>query len=235
MPHRWSAGPRPTDPPDLTELADAGRVLVDRGLVLGSAGNVSVRADGDTMWISGAGAWLDCLDAEGLIRMAFDGRAAGRGLPSSDWLLHARIYQARPDVGCVLHLHPQASLLLDTLGKPVRFLTQDHVLYAGRYARVPYYAHGSDRLADAAADALRDGPDVVLLGNHGTVAVGEDVEWALRAALVFEQAAELTYRALLLGDERTAFPASRLRELGAHVHACGYGATRAAPPRRASS
>lgn len=202
--------------PPLSELADAGRLLVERGLVQASGGNLSVRA-GDAMWITGSGAWLDKLDAESFVRMGFDGQSDGRGLPSSEWLLHARIYQARPDVGCVLHLHPQTSLLLDALGKPIRFLTQDHMIYVGSYGRTPYFANGSTELADSAAAELANGHhQVVLMGNHGIAAVGSDVEWALRRALNFEEAALMTYRALLLGDSTTTFPPDRLPLLGEH-------------------
>lgn len=187
MPLRYSYEPRTTDLPDLAELADAGALLVQRGLVLASGGNV-LRADAGSMWISSAGAWLDRLGAEGFIKMSLEGQITGRGLPSSEWMLHAHAYAMRPDVGCVLHLHPQMSLLLDALGKQIRFLTQDHMIYVGSYGRTPYYANGSEELATSAAEQLRL-HDVVLMGNHGIVAVGDDVAGALRVALNFEEAA----------------------------------------------
>ena len=108
------------------ELIDVGALLVRQGYVQASGGNLSVR-DGDAaMWITGTGTWLDRLRPEDLVPTTFDGQHEGPVRPSSEWLLHARIYAARPDVNAVIHMHPQYSLLLHALGRPIRFLTQDH-------------------------------------------------------------------------------------------------------------
>lgn len=194
----------------MKQLIETGRFLVDKGLVQASGGNLSARLGDDRMLITGTGTWLDRLDADGFAEMDFAGASDGPAKPSSEWLLHARIYQARPDVNSVLHLHPQLSLLLTALGKQIRFITQDHQVYVGSYGRTPYYGNGSDELADSAAEQLRDGThNVVVMENHGIAAVGSSVEWALRRTVNFEEAAQLTYRALTLGDETTVFPADR--------------------------
>ena len=107
-------------------------------------------------------------------------------------------------------IRDRLSLLLTALGKRIRFITQDHTVYVGSYGQTPYYGNGTDDLADSAADQLRDGTNsVVLMENHGIAAAGKSVEWALRRAVNFEEAALLTFRALQLGDESTVFPADR--------------------------
>lgn len=194
-------------------LIDIGQLLVRQGLVQASGGNLSVRDGENGLVITGTGTWLDRLRPVDLVPLTWDGRHAGDVRPSSEWLLHARVYAARPDVNAVIHLHPQYSLLLHALGKPIRFITQDHAWYVGSYGHTPYHANGSDELADSAAEQLTRGHNVCIMGHHGIVAVGESVEWALRRALNFEEAAVMTYRALTLGDETATFPPERIHLL----------------------
>jgi L-fuculose-phosphate aldolase len=188
------------------ELIEGGRLLVAQGFVQASGGNLSVRTGADRMLISATGTWLDRLRPDDFVDTTFAGRHAGPVPPSSEWLLHARVYRARPDAAAIIHLHPQHALLLDAVGRPIRFITQDHAWYVGRYGRVPYLAAGGETLADAVAAALPPGVDVCLMAHHGVAAIGLSVEWALRRALNFEEAAIMTYRALTLGDEQATFP-----------------------------
>lgn len=192
------------------ELTRTGRVLVNKGLVQASGGNLSALLADDTMLITGSGTWLDRLTPASFSTMSLDGHLLAGPQPSSEWLLHARIYLARPDLGSVLHLHPQLSLLLAALGKRIRFITQDHAVYVGSYGQTPYHGNGTEELADTAAAELADGTNnVVLMSNHGIAAVGDTIEMALRRAVNFEEAALLTFRALQLGDADTVFPADR--------------------------
>jgi len=196
----------------IAELIDAGQLLVRQGFVQASGGNLSARSE-DGMWITGTGTWLDRLRDEDLVPTTFSGEYTGDVKPSSEWLLHARIYQARPDVNSIIHMHPQFSLLLYAVGKPIRFITQDHAFYVGSYGQTTYQTAGTDELADTAAEQLTQGHNVCLMGHHGIAAVGENVEWALRRALNFEEAALMTYRALTLGDEHSTFPPDELDKL----------------------
>lgn len=195
----------------LDELLGVGISAVQRGLAQASGGNLSVRTGDDEMYVTGKGTWLDRLQHDHFARMTLDGELTNDTVPSSEWKLHAAIYQKRPDGRAVIHLHPQYSLLLTALGKKIRFITQDHAVYVGSYGQTKYYTNGSDELAETAAAELAGGRhNVVVLGNHGIAAVGASVESAFRTALNFEEAAIMTYRALLLGDEDTIFPPEEL-------------------------
>jgi L-fuculose-phosphate aldolase len=101
-------------------------------------------------------------------------------------------------VNAVVHLHPQTAILLDALGESVRLVTSDHAYYVRRVARVPFYPPGSNELAGAAAAAVADGTNCVILAHHGCSALGPDVPMAYRRASNLDEAAQLTYNALLL-------------------------------------
>lgn len=190
------------------ELARLGADVVAAGLVVGSGGNLSVRAPGaDTCLVTSSGAWLDRLRPSDFVRVRIDdgtpvdpGPATGASAPpSSEVALHCHTYRARPDVNAVVHLHPQSVLLLDALGERVRLVTTDHVYYVREVARVGFHLPGSDALARAAAAAVADGVNCVVLAHHGCSVLGGTVDMAHKRARNLEEAARLTYRALALG------------------------------------
>ena len=198
----------------IDQLIDAGRHAVDRGLVVASGGNLSARlAGGEGFLVTASGTWLDRLGPGDFTVVGPDGAVrGGHPTPSVEWRLHHRTYQARPDVGAVVHLHPQHAVLVDALGQPIRLLTLDHALYLRAVGRVPFLPAGSAELAEAAADAARD-HDAIVLAFHGCSTLGDTVAMALRRALNLEEAAVATFRCLQLGDRDTAFPAEWLARL----------------------
>ncbi len=189
------------------ELISAGRDVVASRLVVASGGNLSARLPGgDHFVVTATGTWLDRLRAADFAIVGLDGEVRlGSPPPSIEWKLHHRAYRARPDVTAVIHLHPQAAVLLDALGHRVRLLTLDHVNYLRTVARVPFLPAGSAEIADAVAGALGEA-NVVVMAHHGSASVGDSVAMALRRAMNLEQAAELSLRCLQLGDTTAAFP-----------------------------
>ncbi|WP_172174548.1 class II aldolase/adducin family protein [Brevibacterium sp. CT2-23B] len=193
----------------VTELSQVGLNAVQKGLALASGGNLSVRVPGaDEFAVTGAGTFLDKLTVDSYATVDLAGNPTGRESavrPSSEWKLHQRTYEARPDVNCIIHLHPQYAVLLDALGHKVRLFTLDHAFYVKSIGRTDFYPNGSDELADTAAEQAGT-HNCIIMGNHGSSAIGPDIEMAYRRAVNMEQAAEATYRALLLGDTETEFP-----------------------------
>jgi L-fuculose-phosphate aldolase len=178
-------------------LALVGRVVSRAGLVVGSGGNLSAREPGsDTFWVTAAGTFLDGLDRVDFVRVPLDVGTAARA--STEVQLHTATYGVRPDVNAIIHLHPQVVVLLDALGERIRLITTDHAYYVRAVATTPFHPPGTAEVANAAAEAVRDGTNCVILAHHGCSVVGDTVEVALRRALNLEEAARMTYRALLL-------------------------------------
>ena len=194
----------------IDELIETGRDAVGRGLVLASAGNLSVRISDTEFAVSASGTWLDRLtrDDFAVLSVADDEDGSPRDggpKPSSEWKLHHRAYRARPDIECVLHLHPRTAVVLASLGREIRLLTLDHAYYLGSIGVTPFFHNGTDELADTAAAELRE-HDCVIMQHHGCSVVADTVSMAYRRALNLEDAAQATALALQLGDTTTAFP-----------------------------
>lgn len=191
----------------ITELAEVGRSAVAGGLVLASGGNLSARLpDGDSFVVTAAGTWLDRLSEQDFSVMSLAGDViGGNPKPSSEWKLHQRSYQVRPEINAVVHVHPQHAVLVDAMGYEVRLITLDHAYYVKSIGRTPFYPNGSDMLADTAAEQAEH-HNCIIMGNHGCSALGESIEMAFRRALNLEEAAIATYRALAVGNNTAAFP-----------------------------
>jgi ribulose-5-phosphate 4-epimerase/fuculose-1-phosphate aldolase len=199
-------------PGDLRDqLAHVGYDVVQAGLAAGSGGNLSARQeDGDTCWVTAAGAWLDRLsrssfaavqisDGTSIVGEDAYGRRAAGPLPTTELALHLAVYRTRPDVKAVVHLHPQTVLLLDALGERIRLTTTDHAFYLRRITTVPFMLPGTIELAAHAAAAAADGTDCLILSQHGCLVLADSVELAHKRVRNFEEAAEFTYRALAAG------------------------------------
>jgi ribulose-5-phosphate 4-epimerase/fuculose-1-phosphate aldolase len=183
----------------VADMIAIGRAAVAAGLVVGSGGNLSARVPGGaTFWVTHAGTWLDRLRAKDFAEVAVDDGAVRSGTPSTELALHLATYRVRPDVNAIVHLHPQTAVLLDALGERIRLITTDHAFYLRRVARVPFFPPNTRELAQAAAAAVADGTNCVILAHHGCSVLGPDLAMAYRRASNLEEAARLTYRALAL-------------------------------------
>ncbi|MCC6495785.1 MAG: class II aldolase/adducin family protein [Propionibacteriaceae bacterium] len=197
----------------ILQLCEVGEMSVKGGLVLASGGNLSARLPGSEVFaVTGSGTWLDRLTPDDFAIMNLEGALLSGPAPSSEWKLHQRTYQVRPDVNSVIHLHPQHAVLLDALGHKIRLITLDHAYYVKSVGSVPYYPNGSDELADLSAEQCLE-HNCLILSNHGCSAIGPDISMAYRRALNLEEASIATFRALCLGDAATTFPPESFADL----------------------
>ena len=91
------------------------RELSRTGLVVGTAGNVSVR-EGDLVAVTPSGVRYAELTPELVGVHRLDGAAVEAPLaPTSEMPLHLAIYTDRPEVGAVVHTHSLAATALSTL------------------------------------------------------------------------------------------------------------------------
>lgn len=198
-----SERPRVDTPDVLHDLCMAARELVARGLVHGRGGNVSLR-EGVIVYISPRGAALDALIPAAFVPVHLGtGKPLAAGTPSSELPMHLACYRARPEARAVIHCHPAHAIAVASLGQELPALTPDFLVYmaATRLPTIPYITPGSEELARAVEEALARAP-VVLLGNHGLIAVGENVERALTRVLLAEETARIYLLARAAGVPR---------------------------------
>jgi L-fuculose-phosphate aldolase len=169
------------------------------GINRAKAGNVSARAGQDGFLITPSARAYERMRAAEIVRMRWDGTAAGKRRASTEWRMHRDIYLERADVGAIVHAHPVCATALACLGRDIPAVHYMVALAGGTTIRcAPYATFGTQRLADGAVAALR-GRKACLLANHGIVAVGPTLAQALDLAIEVETVAAIYACALQVG------------------------------------
>lgn len=165
-------------------LAQAYRDL-GQTLIQGSAGNISVR-DEAGMLISPTRTTPQAITPGGIIAMGLDAPVPGA---SSEWALHAALYQARPEFGAIVHTHSDHCTALACLNEPLPAFHYMVLQFGGPDVRcAPYVTFGTPELATVSIAAMA-GRTACLLANHGMIAAGPDLDAAVAAAHLLEQLA----------------------------------------------
>jgi L-fuculose-phosphate aldolase len=180
--------------------------LVRGGLVVGTAGNVSVR-QGGLVAATPSGVRYAELTPDLIGVHALDGTPVEAPLaPTSELPLHLAVYAARPEAGAVVHTHSPAATALSTLTDEVPSVHYYAAMFGGPVLVAPYATYGSDELARNVVHALRD-RTACLMGNHGAVTIGRDLGTAHEKSLYLEWLCDVYLRASSAGTPRLLPPA----------------------------
>ena len=146
---------------------------------------------------------------EDLVVVSLDGTVkSGVRRPSTELLMHLRIYARRPDVEAVVHAHPPIATAFGVAGESlVTPVLPELILQLGAVPLVPYAQPGTQVLADRIDRFIVD-HDAVLLANHGATTVGRTLDEALQRMESLEHAARIILAARQLGQVNSLGPAA---------------------------
>ncbi len=186
-------------------LVEVGRRLYAKGLVAGHEGNLSAR-DGERLLVTPRGTCKGFLAPEQLVATDLEGRARDGVRPSSEILMHAAVYRARPDVRAVVHAHPPVATAFAVAGSALdRPVLAEAVVTLGKVPLVPFDTPATADLARAVEQAILSA-QALLLANHGALSVGETLWRAWERMETLEQCARITLAARLLGQAHELAP-----------------------------
>lgn len=173
-------------------LVRYGKKLITNGLTKGSGGNISIyKREENLVAITPSGRDYFETEIEDIIIIDLEGNIIeGRNKPSSETGMHLLFYKMREDANAIVHTHSIYATAISCMGwtlEPVHYM----VGMAGVDVKCAKYAtYGSQELADNALEAMVD-RNAVLLGNHGLLALGSDIESAFSTAEHLEYVSEL--------------------------------------------
>jgi L-fuculose-phosphate aldolase len=196
-------------------LVDSCRILAANGQEHFAFGHVSAReAPGaERFWFKGGGLGLGEITLDDLVLLDFDGNRLGGTRPIHDeYPIHAEIYRARPEVGCVVHTHPFHSAALAATAWTFRLVGQDAVNFWNGVGRYETSVLVTDAAKGRALAAALGGLNAAVLSNHGIVTAGTTVVEATYFAIEFERAVRLQATAVGLGPLRD-IPPDELEQL----------------------
>lgn len=175
------------------------------GWVAANDGNVSVKLEDDLFLATPTGMSKAFITPEKLLLINGKGEIveAAEGLrPSSEIKMHLRCYAERPDVGSVIHAHPPGATGFAVAHKPMDMYNMiEDVTVIGSVPLTPYGTPSTYEVPEAIAPFLQE-HDVMLLENHGALAVGSDPITAFYRMESLELWAKITINAVILGGSR---------------------------------
>ncbi|MCH7872655.1 MAG: class II aldolase/adducin family protein [Planctomycetes bacterium] len=209
------------------------------GINQGTSGNVSVRIENGLL-ITPSGIPYDAMQPEQIVEMDDDGGYVGDYLPSSEWRMHYDILRHRPEAGAVVHTHAAHCTALSCLRMKIPAFHYLIAVAGGTDIRCSDYAtYGTQALSDAMLTALKD-RRACLLGNHGMICFGPNLEKALSLAVEVENLARQYWLArqinppAILPEEEMRIVLDRIKSYGKQTHELDPDAPPAfiPPPRR---
>lgn len=183
-------------------LSQTARRTYERGLVRGSGGNVSVRLDATHMLITASGLSLGDTTPENIVKVNLESEewvAAGMYVPSKEYRFHKAIFNVRRDVGAIIHCHPPYATAYAVRKLDIPYVT-DAAFKQPPMPHVPFSPSGSEALVQSVrtAAAGNDAFRVILLDEHGIIAVGQDLVQAFIFADLAEEMAQIALLSSLI-------------------------------------
>ncbi|MGI6083959.1 MAG: class II aldolase/adducin family protein [Acetivibrionales bacterium] len=170
-----------------------------RGLVTAAGGNVSMRC-GNNIIVTASGISLRDTAPENLVTCSMDGKTLACGIPglkySKETLLHLKIYNAKPEVNCIIHVHPPYSTGYSVAGHTVPMVTASAQMKVGYLPVVGHFNPGTEELANEIEKAVLAADDVVkciLMKDHGIIAYAAAMSDCFDIAELVEDTARISY------------------------------------------
>jgi ribulose-5-phosphate 4-epimerase/fuculose-1-phosphate aldolase len=148
------------------------------------------------------GMGFDEITASSLVRIDLDGNIVGESpyaVNAAGFTIHSAVHQARPEIGCVMHLHTEAGMAI-SMTKSGLLPTSQHAMRF--YNRVGYHDYEGIALSlDERRRLIADlgQHKVLVLRNHGTLTAGVTVAEAYALMFTLEKACRAQLAALATG------------------------------------
>ena len=157
-----------------TSLSQCFSDLYQLGLTTSSGGNISSREKNGLICISPSQIDKGYLRPKDFSTLNMKGQVVHGKLPSMEFPFHLSVYRNFPKVENIIHIHSKIFVALSLLLPNDPVLTE--VLKKFKIGYAHYGMPGSDQLGMNICEALKEGSQIIIMQNHGMLAVGKNLE-----------------------------------------------------------
>lgn len=186
-------------------ICEIGKRIYDNGFVAANDGNISVRMADGTFLCTPTGVSKGFMTPDMICRVDSTGKvlqSSGTFKPSSEMLMHLRVYKERPDVNAVVHAHPPYATAHAIAGIPLTEpVMPEAVIMLGCVPLAEYGTPSTHEIPDSVSPYLQH-YDAVLLANHGALSYSVDLTQAYHKMESLEFYAKLLYLSRALGGPK---------------------------------
>jgi L-fuculose-phosphate aldolase len=186
------------------QMIDIGRRIWLKGFCAGNEGNHSYRIGKDRFLCTPTGISKGNLKPDDLCVVDGEGKQiSGKRKRTSEFLMHAAIYKARPDVNAVIHSHPPHATAFAMAGVDLpTCIHPEAEVFLGPVKTAKYVTPGDKRLGESLLPFVHDST-VILMGNHGVVCFHADLEQAYYNLEIVDAYARILLLTKSLGSVKT--------------------------------
>ncbi|MFA9376025.1 MAG: class II aldolase/adducin family protein [Lachnotalea sp.] len=186
-------------------VIQAGKTLVESGLIARTWGNISARISDTQFVITPSGLAYETLTPEQIVLINIaDCSYQGEVKPSSEKGIHADTYRLRPEVNFVIHTHQVMASVISIEGKNLFVTKSEYKKVLGEIVPCAGYGMPSTnklRKEVAAAIKVHSFSKAILMKYHGTLCMGNDMEHSFEIAQTLEQLATEKYLSICQNTE----------------------------------
>jgi L-fuculose-phosphate aldolase len=195
------------------QMCEIGRNIWQLGFVAANDGNLSVRLSENEFFTTPTGVSKGTLKPSMIVKVDSNGKVLeGELKPSSELPMHLRVYKERPDVNAIVHAHPPIATAFAVAHIPLEtYIMPEAILTFGSVPIAKYGTPSTMEVPESIVPYLQD-HDVILLENHGALAVGCDLMTAYYRMETLEHYAKVSFYARKLGGAKE-IPYNKLQEL----------------------
>ncbi|HPH94846.1 MAG TPA: class II aldolase/adducin family protein [Anaerolineaceae bacterium] len=198
-----------------TQVVETCRKLVEKGFLIGTGGNVSVRIPGQAaLAVTPSNYDYVKMRVDDICVVNFKGEMIEGALkPSIESSLHAAVYEHRADANVVIHTHQIYASAFALINEPIPALYDEQVRFLGRSVEVVAYApSGTGFLKNNIVSRLKNNCNAYILQNHGAICLAGDAERAIFNVELLEKCA-LTYLLALCTEKKVTRIPLPIREI----------------------
>ena len=170
-------------------------------LIRMSAGNISTRTANGFVAITPSGIKYRYMKAEDISIVDLEGNLVEGPKPSSETPMHTAIYRNVPRVESICHTHSIYGMVFAMLQEDIPLMNIELMVCGAPIPVAPWAAPGTAKAGEVTVDLFlsRSELSVILLRQHGLVAIGNSLNQAYDKAYNAETGLEIYYKSLLLG------------------------------------
>lgn len=158
------------------EICEIGRRIYMNGFVAANDGNISVKINDNEYYCTPTGVSKGFMTPDMIIKVDGQGnKIEGTLNPSSEFKMHLKVYQERPDVKAVVHAHPPIATAHAVCNIPLdTYIMPEAVIFLGTVPICEYGTPSTMEIPDSLMPYIQK-HDAFLLKNHGALTVGNSL------------------------------------------------------------
>jgi len=155
------------------EICEIGRRIYMNGFVAANDGNISVKVNDNEYYCTPTGVSKGFMTPDMILKVDGQGnKLEGTLNPSSEFKMHLKVYQERPDVNAVVHAHPPIATAHAVCNIPLdTYIMPEAVIFLGTVPICEYGTPSTMEIPDSLMPYIQK-HDAFLLKNHGALTVG---------------------------------------------------------------